>query len=188
MTMARTLDTRLDAAIAEATLELLEERGFATMTMEAVAERAGVGKPAIYRRHRDKASLVVAVIDATQMDPIDVGDLGDTRAELWLAVERGPADAERYLRLIGGLIAEQERHPELISTFRQRLLGPRRAIVLTLIERGQARGEVRGDLDPVQALDLLAGPALARAFAGLDTGPRWREDAFATWWNLIGVP
>jgi hypothetical protein len=54
-----------------------------------------------------------------------------------------------------------------------------------LIARGQERGEIRRDIDPEAALDLFAGPFLARVFAGLDTGPDWRKRAFATWWELV---
>jgi AcrR family transcriptional regulator len=185
MRMARPLDPTIDRAITAATFELLGERGFARMSMEAVATAAGVGKPAIYRRFSDKAELVAAVI-AEQLPALEVPDLGDTRAELWLAVERGfPEDGAAYVGLIGGLIAEQMRHPELIDAFRHSVLLPRRAIGRALIERGQRRGDLRTDIDAEAALDLFAGPFLARVFAGLDTGPRWRERAFATWWNLI---
>jgi hypothetical protein len=53
------------------------------------------------------------------------------------------------------------------------------------VQRGQARGEIRAEIDPEQALDLMAGPFLARVFAGLDTGPQWRADAFETWWEIL---
>jgi hypothetical protein len=53
---------------------------------------------------------------------------------------------------------------------------------------GQARGDIRSDIPPMAALDLLAGPLLARAFAGEDTGPRWRKQAFETWWSLVRTP
>ena len=67
------------------------------MTIEAVAAAAGVGKPAIYRRHADKAALVAAVI-AGQLPVLTVPDLGDTRAELWQAVELGfPEDGAAYV-------------------------------------------------------------------------------------------
>ena len=82
--MARPLDPTIDRAITEATLTLLRERGFARMSMEAVASVAGVGKPAIYRRFRDKAALVASVIDS-QLPQLELPDLGDTRAELWSA-------------------------------------------------------------------------------------------------------
>jgi AcrR family transcriptional regulator len=183
--MARPLSPDVDHAIAGAARALLSEHGFARMTMEGVAARAGVGKPAIYRRFRDKPALVAAVIDA-QLPTLDVPDLGDTRAELWHAVEHGlPADGPAYVGLIGGLIAEHERHPELIEAFRRSVLLPRRAAVRSLIERGQERGDIRGDIDPESALDLVAGPFLARVFAGLDTGPDWRRTAFTTWWDIV---
>jgi AcrR family transcriptional regulator len=153
--------------------------------MEAVAGAAHVGKPAIYRRYADKAALVAAVID-TQLPALEVPDVGDSRAELWKTVEGGfPQDGASYVGLIGGLIAEQERHPELIAAFRRSVLLPRRAIVQGLIERAQARGDLRTDIEPETALDLLAGPLLARVFAGVDTGPRWRAQAFETWWALV---
>jgi AcrR family transcriptional regulator len=186
--MARPLDPRVDKAITDATLALLNERGFAAMTMEAVAEAAGVGKPTIYRRFSSKAALVAAVI-ATQLPELDAPDLGDTRAELWNVVETGfPKDGPAYVRLIGGLIAEQERHPELIETFRHSVLLPRRAIVRSLIERGKARGDIRADIDPEGAIDSLGGPFLARVFAGKDTGEGWRKKAFETWWDSIATP
>ena len=183
--MARPLNPDIDQAISTATLTLLTERGFARMSMEAIAKAAKVGKPAIYRRFRDKAELVAAVI-AEQLPALDPPDVGDTRAELWKAVQQGfPADGAAYVGLIGGLIAEQERHPELIDAFRRSVLQPRRATGRALIERGQARGDLRSDIDPEAALDLFAGPFLARVFAGLDTGPRWREQAFNTWWDIV---
>src|SRR5215208_6727401 len=183
--MARPLDPEVDRAIHSATLALLTDLGFARMSMEAVAAAAGVGKPAIYRRYPDKVALVAAVI-AQQLPKLDPPDLGDTRAELWLAVEQGfPKDGPAYVGLIGGLIAEHERHPELIDAFRRNILHPRRAVARALIERGQERGDLRRDIDPEAAVDLFAGPFLARVFAGLPTGPRWRKSAFATWWDLV---
>jgi AcrR family transcriptional regulator len=180
----RTPDPKLDDAILEAALSLLSRKGFAATTMEEVAKLAGVGKPAVYRRYRDKAALVAAVI-ARQLPEMVVPDLGDTRAELWQAQRGLPADAPGYVRLIGGLIAEEDRHPELIEAFRGEILLPRRAVVCAAIERGKERGEVRADVDPVAAVDALAGPLLARVFAGIDTGPNWREHAFEIWWQTI---
>jgi AcrR family transcriptional regulator len=183
--MVRTLDRSVDDAIAAAALALLVEHGFARMTIEAVAKAAGVGKPAIYRRFSDKASLVADVI-SRQLPVLEPPDLGDSRAELWRAVQQGlPADGPSYVGLIGGLIAEQDRHPELIEAFRKYVLLSRRAIVRSIIERGQTRGEIRGDIDPEAGLELMAGPFLARVFAGLDTGPRWRKAAFETWWEIL---
>jgi len=183
--MARPFDPEVDEAIVATTLTLLRDRGFARLTMEAVAEAAGVGKPAIYRRYPNKAALVAAVI-TRQLPQLDAHDLGDTKAELWRTVQDAfPTDGPAYVGLIGGLIAEHKRHPELIEAFRHSVLNPRRAVTLRLIKRGQERGDLRADIDPEAALDLFAGPFLARVFAGADTSPRWRKRAFETWWNLL---
>ncbi len=183
--MPRPLDPKVDEAIIQATARLLAEKGFGEMTMAEVAAVAGVGKPAIYRRYSDKAELVTAVI-RSQLAPLEVPDLGDTKAELADAVEKGlPANGPGYLRMVSGLIAAEARHPELIESFRESILGPRRAVVEALIERGIERGDLRPDLDPVAAIDSIAGSYLARAFAGLDTGAHWRRRAFEAWWENL---
>lgn len=181
----RPRDPHVDEAIVAAARRLLAETGFAGMTMEAVAAAAGVGKPALYRRYAGKAELVTAVIRSA-LPVMEEPDLGDTEAELRLLFDEGmPADADGYLTLIGGLMAEQARHPELIAAFREHILTPRRAIVERAIARGQQRGDIRSDVPPVMLLDLLAGPILARAFAGADTGAAWRRRAFDAWWTSV---
>ena len=181
----RPRDPGVSRAITEATLRLLTERGFARMSIDAIALEAGVGKPAIYRRFRDKAELVVAAI-ATQLPVLDVPDLGDTRAEMQQALAQGfPSDGPGYVGLIGGLISEQHHHPELIAAFRENVLLPRRALVRLVIERGQARNDIDPDIDPEMAIDMLAGQLLARTFAGHNTGARWRKRAFEFWWTTL---
>ena len=186
--MARPLDPRADEAITDATLALLSERGFAAMTMEEVAQRAKVGKPTIYRRFPSKAALVTAVLERQlpELEDLEIPDLGDTRTELHTLISTGfPPDGTSYVRLTGGLIAEQERHPELIEAYRVNILRPRRSITCALIERGQERGDIRPDIAPEDAVDLIVGPFLARVFAGKDTGPEWNERAFETWWKIL---
>jgi AcrR family transcriptional regulator len=183
--MARPRDQNVTDAAHEATLRLLAEVGYSGLTMERVAREAGVGKPALYRRYAGKAELVVGAILATKLPPMEDTDLGDTFEEMRAAVAGLPPDAVGYTALIGGLIAEHQRHPELIETFRTALLLPRRAVAISAIARGQRRGDIRADADPEMLLDLIAGPLLARAFAGRDTGDGWRERAFALWWELV---
>jgi glyoxylate reductase len=80
--------------------------------------------------------------------------------------------------------------PELIEAYRERILIPRRGIARSIVERGQARGEIRGDIDPEAALELMAGPFLARVFAGLPQAQhaacegRWRTWEPQGWLGL----
>ena len=64
-------------AILKATLELLGEQGFRGLTMERVAERAGVGKTTIYRRWPSQTELVAEAIGQIRPPsaPADSGSL-----------------------------------------------------------------------------------------------------------------
>ena len=77
----RPRDPHVDAAIAAATLELLVEQGYQGTSIQAVARRAGVSAPSIYRRWSSKAELVEAVVFPS--DLMEPGGLGaDVQAEL----------------------------------------------------------------------------------------------------------
>ena len=182
----RPRDPQVSEAIIDATRRLLAEQGFARMSLDAVAGAAGVGKPAIYRRFRDKADLVVATI-RTALPEMHRPQPGETHAELRALFEGLPDEPESYVALIGGLIAEHRRHPELIEAFREHLLLPRRAIVIETIARGQDRGDIRPDVAAETALDMLAGQLLARVFAGRVVDRAWRDAAFEAWWRLISA-
>jgi AcrR family transcriptional regulator len=187
VTAGRPLDRAVTEAIHKAALKLLVDQGFARMTIEAIAREARVGKPAVYRRYGDKAAVVAAAIEHALPDMPEPPP-GPSHERLHaLFTGSMPADAPNYLALIGGLMAEHRRHPEIIAAFREQFLLPRRAIAMRVIAEAQRAGEVRDELEPERLLDLLAGPILARTFAGRDVGPEWREEAFADWWRLVAT-
>ena len=180
--MARPQDPEVTAALLTATAELMAEQGFASLSLEAVAQRAGVGRPAIYRRFAGKAELAATAVSVGL--PVMEQPRGrTTRARLRHLLDLAfPADAAAYVALIGGLMAEHRRHPELIEAFREHVLLPRRAFAKRVFTAEIEAGALRADLDLDTAIDLLAGPLLARVFAGLDVGDAWRDGLFATWW------
>jgi AcrR family transcriptional regulator len=156
----RPLDERLDTAILQATVRLLKEQGYARMSIAGVAEEAGVGRPAIYRRYKDKADLVSSAI-AFMRTRVPAPDTGSTRDDLLQHLEQ----ARRLydMSLAGTLLVEQDLHPELLDRFRQRMLHPHREQVAAALQRGKDRGEVRADLDLDIAAQLLMGPFLYHA-------------------------
>ncbi len=183
--MARPQDPAVTEALLAATRELLAEQGVSAASITKIAERAGVGKPAVYRRYSGKTELVIAAIRAALPNLSPPRGRTPRARFRCLMDEALPADAEAYLGLIGGLMAERHRYPEMIAAFREQILLPRREIGLNAIAQAQQAGELRRDLAPVDAVDLLAGPLLARTFAGLDVGPKWRDRAFANWWSIV---
>src|SRR5690348_858771 len=70
-----------DAAILDATLELLRERGYRALTVAAVIERAGVSSATLYRRWPSKPELVAAAIASLVPESFEV-DTGTLRGDM----------------------------------------------------------------------------------------------------------
>src|SRR3954466_9310714 len=114
----RPRDERVSQAILEAALGQLLERGYGGMSMDGVAATAGVGKPAIYRRHRNKAELVTAAIRSI-LPVLDLPDTGSTRDDIHqVASQARPMTEGPFAMLVGSVLAEQERQPDLMEAFR----------------------------------------------------------------------
>ncbi|HEX4246735.1 MAG TPA: TetR/AcrR family transcriptional regulator [Pseudonocardia sp.] len=138
----------LRGAICRAVLEELEEHGFAAMTMDAVAARAGAGKATLYRHWSSKVQLVVAALEYSAPEIIVPPDSGDLRGEIHAVLRQIAAD------LVGpsgaaarGLIAEIVRSPELASAMKPFLADPTTPPMLEVLRRAAVRGEI-----PVAAL------------------------------------
>ncbi|MET0788504.1 MAG: TetR/AcrR family transcriptional regulator [Cellulomonas sp.] len=154
----RRRDESKDDAILLATRELLAERGFDGMTMDAVADRAGAGKATVYRRWPSKVQLTVDAVVclrgvAQTVD--DVPDTGSLRSDL-LAVRYGRPRTDDS-ELMSGLMSAVKENPEVAAVFHEQFVRTRVNLMRGLLERAQARGELRPDID----LDMVAAVAPA---------------------------
>ncbi|MEU5690632.1 TetR/AcrR family transcriptional regulator [Actinosynnema sp. NPDC020468] len=145
-------------AILVAALELVESVGYARLTVEAVAARAGVGKQTIYRWWPSKGPLLFdAFVEFGQVGAgvAHTGDLGaDLRAELRdAAAEIGQRRFDEVCRVL-----VHEARTDLVSL----LLAPRRVVVEERLRKAQRAGEIRGDVDVPAAVELLLGPLYQR--------------------------
>ena len=160
----RPRERRVDDAIRRATLELLEEVGYRGLSIEAVAARAGVGKPTIYRRFSSKPELVFAhTIHPLELGPApDTGSLrGDLTALLDIIFDSLLRPAAGTLP---GLLDDLAQSPELAERFRARFVEPERRWIRQILERALARGEVVGMPDLELAHALLVGPVFSWIF------------------------
>ena len=170
--IGRPRDPKLDAAITGATLELLADIGFAALTIEAVASRAGVGKATLYRRWPGKEQLVIDAVRTLteQPDPDTTAGVRDELVALLEAVrrKRGSSLADRiFPRLIG----DSADNPEFMRRYREQVLNPRRDRFRAALLRGVEQGLVRPDLDTDHAIDLLVGPMAYRNLIRNDPPP-----------------
>jgi len=152
-----------DAAIQEATLDLLASGGYANLTMSGVAARAGVSTATLYRRWTSKLELVVAtfVARAGERTIPDKGSLRDDVTALMRdVVDRFTTTTSG--RIIRGLVDEIGRNPELADALRENLVLPRRAAMAEMLGRAATRGELRPGLDADVVMDLMFGPLYHR--------------------------
>jgi AcrR family transcriptional regulator len=169
----RPRDPHVEAAIVEATLELLDEAGFGRLTVEAVAARAGVGKATIYRRWPGKDQLVVhalATVTETRTPQRLPGPLRDDLVVLLDRMLRKHATTVAG-RLVNRLVGEA---PELMATYREQVLEPRRARLAARLARAVDAGELRDDLMLDDVIDTLVGPVLHAAMTGTAGQPLGR--------------
>ena len=180
----RPLDESVDAAIHDAAWRLLLEDGYSRMSIARVATEAGVGRPAIYRRYRDKSELVAAVI-ADKISRAPLFDTGSTREDLIAHLEF--ARKRFAMALAGTLLVEQRKHPELLDQFRKGMLIPRRNHLAEALDRGKERGEVRPDLDSVTAAHALLGSFVYHSLAVGRPGRGWSEHVVDELWPAFAA-
>ena len=162
------------AAVLRATSELMREVGLRAMTTEDIAARSGASKATIYKWWPNKYAVAVeAFLSEMAVESADP-DTGSAREDFRLALrglihfytgETGRA----YAQLVG----EAQFDPKIGAELRDHLVGSRRELVRAIWDRGVARGELRADVDPEVAIDLIFGPAMYRLVAGhapLDDG------------------
>ena len=171
----RPRDRDVDHRILAVTFRQLVAVGYGGLSMEAVAAEAGVAKTTVYRRYPTKRDLVVAALgEMTPFEPASP-DLPTreaieslARQAITMLIESGA------VRILGSLLVEEQREPGILDVFRQRILGPRREMVVQILRRGIERGEVRPDIDPLVVTELLPGAVFAHhVILGLEGTDAW---------------
>lgn len=159
----RPRSSRAHQAILRAAVALFIDEGFAGMSVEAVAARAGVGKATIYRRWPSKEELVIDAI-AQVFAEAPRPETGNVRDDL---VQIGrELHALMSSDVTGGVFpamsAEVARSSRLGRLYGERVIGPRRATLAEALRRGIKRGELPADTDVELAIDLVVGAFLLR--------------------------
>ena len=159
-------------AILDATLDLLASVGYSGLTVEGVAQRAGVGKATIYRRWPSKLPLVIEAFGQLPgLEEADTGNLA-TDVELMLRSYLRTYHSTPLGAVVPSLAGELPHNPELMELFAPVVKGRRQPMIRAL-ERAIARGEIPADTDLDLATDLIFGPITVRLFfTRAKLGPR----------------
>lgn len=159
----RPRDATLGPAILAAAEQQLRERGYSGMSIEGVARTAGTTVPSLRRRYRDKAQLAVAVVDSLRIDPLPAA-VGAPREQAVAILENFRRNLQRQdsMALLGALLAEEGRHPELLERFRSRLVHPRRTMLAEALQTAVSTGELPVETDIEVAVNMMIGSFYAR--------------------------
>ncbi|MFI9613780.1 TetR/AcrR family transcriptional regulator [Streptomyces sp. NPDC052023] len=162
---AAVLRADVTEAIRAAVFEELAAVGYARMSIEGIARRAGVGKTAVYRRWRSKLHLVLDVVSAIAVQGLPAPDTGSLEADLRLLYEvtsralRHPVASQ----IIPDLQAEAARNPEIADALQKALREGQEGVASKIVAAAEKRGEVGPGYDPNLALDLVSGPLYWRS-------------------------
>lgn len=162
----RRKDARPQELLAAA-LELFVERGFAATRLEDVARRAGVSKGTLYLYFENKEELFKAVVRAHIVQAI-----GEAEVD-FAASEAHSADLLRAMLMkwwdhVGAtklagitklMMAESGNFPDLVQFYNEEVIARGNALVVSVLERGVARGEFR-PIDPQVMMPVLTAPVL----------------------------
>ncbi|ELP62956.1 transcriptional regulator, TetR family [Streptomyces turgidiscabies Car8] len=152
-------------AIRSAVFEELASVGYARMSIEGIARRAGVGKTAVYRRWRSKLHLVLDLVSAIAVQGLPAPDTGTLEGDLRMLYEltsralRHPVASQ----VIPDLQAEAARNPEIADAMQKALREGQEGVASGIVAAAEQRGEVRSGIDPDLALDLISGPLYWRS-------------------------
>lgn len=137
-------------------LEEWAVHGYAALSLERVAVRAGAGKAAIYRRWPSKVAIAAEAVQKFGMVLTDVADYGTLRNDLqaYLLMLRRALRHRLVRKILPDLYAEASRGSELLPLLKD-LSASRRRSAVSLIERAIDRGELPVGIDRDLAMDMI---------------------------------
>jgi AcrR family transcriptional regulator len=150
----------------KAAREILLREGFGRLTVEAVAARAGIGKPTIYRTWANAQELALAALVDTPL-PTPEATGATARAALTAQLQDLiAAFATTRGRQMTMALASADPTSELTKAFRTRVILASREAGRALLARGIASGEIAAPDDIEALLDMIYAPLFYRLLAG----------------------
>ncbi len=152
-----------DQAILRAALKVFIESGVEGASIERIADYAGVARTTLYRRWSSKEALIAQAIASARGEDerwaADRARFAKSPEPLIKALAQVVTRSE-YVALAAKLIGSVPGCPELMETYWNNYLLPRRRAMLKVIEAARDQGIVRAGSDPEILLDLISGAVI----------------------------
>ena len=153
---------KVRSAVLAATVRELAERGYAALSIEEVARRAGVNKTTVYRRWGDRQSLVAEAI-TDQLAAVTIPETGDIHADLraWALSLIETLTHPVGQAMISTMLIGAAHLPE-VADVKRRFFEDRMRRAEPMITRAIHRGDLPADTDPAQLIKTLIAPIYLR--------------------------
>ncbi|MFC9392135.1 TetR/AcrR family transcriptional regulator [Streptomyces sp. NPDC057027] len=164
MTNARRSGPDLTEAIMRATLELGQELGYAKLSIEAIASRAGVGKHTVYRRWPSKGALLLDSLLSLSESALDYPDTGDVVADLGRQIHEAVdlLAGAPFGPLFRALVGEAQQDPGVAAALNERFIAPQEDKTVARLRAARDQGRLSPDFDLDLAMAILSGPLYFR--------------------------
>jgi AcrR family transcriptional regulator len=151
--------SRVRTAAISATLAELAENGYAGLSLERIARRAGVNKTSLYRRWGTREQLVLEAMLERAGEHVSVPDTGSLRDDLLALASSAAANAStpEVAAMARAVAAESPRDGQLTAASK-RFWAERLALDGVIVERAIERGEVRRGTEPSEVIEAVIGP------------------------------
>ncbi len=161
-------------SVLAATYELLTQSGFSGVSVDEVSKRSGVAKTTIYRHWPSRESLLMDACSQLSSKPQDP-DTGCLKGDLELLASGIAARMHQpWSTVLPSIIDAAERDKNL-AALQSQIHGQMRAALVTVIERGQQRGELPRSQNATEIIAFILGPLLYRRYFSRET----LDEAFA---------
>ncbi len=151
------------SAIMDAVYELLKEKPARDLTMDAVAKRAKVGKPTLYKWWPSKAALIAAMFHEKIAGQLDAPATATAEGALRAKMKRLLTECNGLFgKVVADLIAEGQADTSILKALYENHIRQRRASVVADIEHGIASGEFGQETDPELLVDAIFAPIYYR--------------------------
>src|SRR3954451_1606179 len=158
---------RVRAAVLQGALDELVERGYAELSLDAVARRADVHKPTVYRRWGTRESLVLELMRERAAQEVPVPDTGSLRGDLLaLATSAAGIAASPPIEAVVRATIGALRHDPALGEIAARFWAERMTIDGEVVARAIERGEAPAGTDGRLVIEAVLGPVHLRLLAG----------------------
>lgn len=170
------------AAIMDAVYALLQEGSAKDLSMEAVAKKAKVGKPTLYKWWPSKAALIMAMFHERLVVDAKAPPAAPTaEAALRTTMRRLIKGFNGVFgKVLADLIAEGQSDPTVLRDLYEGHLKVRQAANIAEIERAKVTGEFAADTNPDLVINAVFGSLIYRLLLRLPITEKYGDELIET--------